>query len=182
MKRKSIIGLILLVGVTTTISAQGNQFRILAGANALSWDCVQTDWMVNYEGTFKYNLGIGLQAGFHSGIKPEHWYALNTDYNIFKHQWTTDIYGLYKPMNTNHVVTLGIGYSFTLFTSNELQPNKSDYALRRQVDHGIVGRVSYEYVFPKGFTLGAFAQYTNYFVHSSTQDQLIFGITIGFRF
>ncbi|MCQ2348477.1 MAG: hypothetical protein MJZ65_04730 [Paludibacteraceae bacterium] len=181
MKRKSIFLLLLLTGVTT-ISAQGNQFRILAGANALSLDCVQTDWMVNYERTFTYNLGVGLQAGFHSGIKPERWGALDTDYSCFKHQWTTDIYGSWKPINNQHVVTLGIGYSFTLFTSNDVQATNHDFAFRRQTDHGILGRVSYEYVFKDGFSLGAFGQYTNYFLHSSTQDQFIVGITVGFRF
>lgn len=181
--RHKILLVFLSAIAPLTMLAQSNQLKLYGGINALSKNCIQTNWMVNYEGIFKYNLGIGIQAGFHTGIKPERVGALNTDYNTFKHQWTTDVYACYKPLNTQHVVTLGIGYSFSLFTSDDVAPNSpNDYALRRQVDHGILGKVSYEYIFSKGFSLGAFCQYTNYFVYASTQDQLMFGITIGFRF
>lgn len=149
-----------------------------AGANLLSTDMFQGETQLSLDFYFPYNIGIGLQGGFARAEKIENRSITNQYYSSFKQSSNADIYFLYRPLHTRHSLTLGVGYSLGFYSCDKLR-TADDYFVKR-MDHGILGKVQYDYVFTNNVSIGAYLQYTNYLQHYDTQDKLILGITVGF--
>lgn len=148
-----------------------------AGANTLSTDMFQGETQLSLDFYFPYNIGIGLQGGFARAEKIENRSITNQQYSRFKQSTNADIYFLYRPLHTRHSLTLGVGYSLGYYSSEKLRTAENHFINR--MDHGILGKVQYDYVFTNNVSIGAYLQYTNYLQHFDTQDKLTLGITVG---
>ena len=71
---------------------------------------------------------------------------------------------------------MGAGYSFAALVNVPEKPRTL------YLDHGLLVRAGYDYVYDSGFFIGGQVQYTRYFVHSVTPDLLTVGVSLGVRF
>lgn len=155
-------------------------FRLHGGGNALCTSMFQTDIDVGLEFLFRKYYGLGLQGGFAYGSRPDNRSITMQEYTKFINQQNVDIYFLYRPLSNRHSLSLGVGYSLGIYSSSDLRSPTG--AFLHRMDHGILGRVQYDYVFNNGLLLGVYTQYTNYLQYKNTQDKLSIGMVFGYYF
>lgn len=158
----------------------GYALHVQAGANALSTQMLEAEMQLGLDFIFPYHLGLSLQGGMAYGVRPINHSFTQQKYLQYLSQQNLDVCFLYRPLQGRHSLTLGVGYSMCFFSSDQLLTEEG-YFLRR-MDHGIVGRIQYDYRFINNLLLGAYTQYTNYLQYRDTQDKLSFGIVFGWYF
>lgn len=151
--------------------------RVTIGANVLSTNMLESDVQLCLELYLKQRFGLGLQSGYAHSFKHPGVSHKCGEYSDFLMYDNLDIYFVYRPLYKKHSLSLGVGYSMGVFSSGQYRSENGNYL--NHLDHGVLGRVQYDYRCNNNVMLGAYAQYTKYLRNHDIPDRLTLGIVLG---
>ncbi len=127
----------------------------------------------------RVNLALGAQLGMYHAYDLREWWSgfHSTVFEADTHITPINLYLGWLPLcKEHHRLLVGAGYSFAALVNVPEKPRTL------YLDHGLLVRAGYDYVYDSGFFIGGQVQYTRYFVHSVTPDLLTVGVSLGVRF